>query len=97
MNRRIRGRASQRRFFVQYDAHRHLREQIGIAPLGGESAQKFAVGQLAQNFRRDAAADVNPAERFRPEREVSCLRAVRGDEQIQRLDADFRFLRQRRL
>ena len=82
---------------IQHDLYRNGGKKVGIAPLVDEGAHEGSTLELVENFWRDAAADVDTANRLAPERQIARLSAVNRSEQIQRFDADFTVAGQGRL
>src|SRR5579872_2241279 len=73
---------------VHHHAHRHALHHLREPPLIAKRGKGGAVHQLLHDGRGDAAHDVRTARGEHREREVSCLRAVRAREHIERFDAE---------
>src|SRR3954451_14137399 len=79
--------AEQPGFSVQDDRDGNRGDERRQGFLGVEGVDEQAGGECRQNFRRDAAADVDAGRGDGAQREIAGFGAVRGNEQVERLDA----------
>src|SRR5262245_35206551 len=73
--------AAQGSLRIQNNLNRCRRQKIRVPPLIDETFHECAVFEFIENLRRDAAADVKPAHRFRAQREITRFRAVNRHEE----------------
>src|SRR5262245_32406678 len=77
-------RSQQGGLVVQDHPHRYLLEQLVEAPLCEERFHEAAVLEPGQDLRRDAAAEVDTAQRHHPEGEIPGGGAVDRHEEVER-------------
>src|SRR5690606_38488480 len=90
-------RSQESRPFVQDQPYGDRGNELAITALVGEATHEASVAQLALNFRSDSAANVNTADRFGLEREVSGFGTVNRHKQVQRFATDLELAGQPRL
>src|SRR5205085_4593881 len=82
---------------VEDDVHGDRSDERRHTPFVLKRMQESAALQLLYDLRRDAAADVETADRLERKRQIARRRAVNFDEQIKRLDGQLSLVRQRSL
>src|SRR5262249_13857488 len=85
----IRGGSHQGRTAFQSNAYRHVNEKITQTPLVSKRSHETSVLHRLQNFRRDTATQIQPANRQYLQREIAGLSSIRGSKHVERFRAQF--------
>src|SRR5262245_8836418 len=96
-SRRVSSGSEQARFLVQDQAHRNGTKKVAVSPLIHKCLHEGAVLKLRCYLGRDAAGDKNTPQRLCAQRQITCFSTIDRDKDIERLNANLSFLRQRGL
>src|ERR1700685_4448192 len=80
--------SKQRSRFIQYHRDRNVVEHTLELPFIPERAEKFPVFDLFDDFHRDAARYIDPAERQHLQSKIACFLSVDAGPKIERLDTN---------
>jgi oligopeptide/dipeptide ABC transporter ATP-binding protein len=94
---RDRGGTDERRLLGQDDAHRDPPHELLVASLRDEALHEDLGPAALEDVRRDAAGDVDAAERQGLQGQIAGLGAVRAREHLERANADRELAGERRL